>query len=493
MNFGKIILFVLLQLIFLSSNISAEEKTYNTKPYEFVASEILQNKIVMLGENGALGHRNLFPYITTINIIDSWNNQLKQNNIHNRTLNLIVEKSPSMVKLIQQYIDKNDLTPFLNRVGNFYSLEDLYYCYKLKELNEKIKESKNKLKLVGFETDESYDNEYSYKYSKDETDFFFAKERDSLLFEDINSFVKKNPEDNFLIFYGSAHLVEEYVPKVNPTEKNDGKGYYLGHYLRNEFKDKFVTVDQSFLLKEDMNFINKTDYLKDKNFIVEKSDSIFLGKVPFTELKSDFTIIRHDGLVGPHLIRNVFSKNTLERNLTYLIEFEKLSNKYKKNFSLKYSENENILLRWIIQSMKLITGKEFNSIEEYKNYLSSTENKFYHNRIWDENFSTELLMQLKNNPQDREYRLTLYNLGTSYLLYLNQNIIPTEEEWKNIIWKEAQPHLNYFDYVGLFWLGTEFEKEKAKEFLTEFTKESYSEAAEYLEWYYKNKYNYNFE
>ena len=89
-----------------------------------MASEILQNKIVMLGENGAIDHSNLFPHITFINIIKSWNNKVKENNIHNKTLTLVIEKSPSVIKLIQHYIDTDDVDPFLISHGDMYSLED---------------------------------------------------------------------------------------------------------------------------------------------------------------------------------------------------------------------------------------------------------------------------------------------------------------------------------------------------------------------------------
>ena len=141
--------FLFILLVQGISNLSAEEKTYNLKPYDFVASEILQNKIVILGENGAIDHSNLFPQITFINIIKSWNDKAKEKNIRNKTLTLIIEKSPSAVKLIQHYIDTDDLNPFLIRHGDMYSMEDLYLYYRLRELNKEIKANKIILKLLG--------------------------------------------------------------------------------------------------------------------------------------------------------------------------------------------------------------------------------------------------------------------------------------------------------------------------------------------------------
>ena len=486
------IILKLLFLIFLSfcGIIQSQEKEqpYELKPFDFVAKEILNNKVVMLGENGGIDHYNLFPYLTLINVIKSWNTIAKEENTHNKTLTLIMEKSSSAVKLIKHYIDHNDINPFIDKHGSIYSLEDLYLYYKLRELTKEIKENGNKLNIVGFEINERYEDEWFFKKTDEERDQFFRKDRDSLLYENINAYIRTNPNENILIHYGNAHLEEEYCQKNDPTKTDDGKGYYLAHYLRKELGYKFVTIDQSFLDEiVNFNYGDSLIYLKDKNFLIKKKDPIFLGKLPFTKLESDFIIVKHDGLVGPHFIRNVFSKNTLIRNYNKLIEFEMFSKKYNSTFSLKPSEVNNPLVSLVLESIKMVTGREFTSIKDYKSYFDSTQNDFYHDRILKEEFSNELFMCLKNNPQDRSFKYTLFCLGFSPLLLFNQNLKTTEEDWKN-----ALPHINYFDYVGLFWVGTDSEKSKAKQFLEEATGEKFQNAANYLEWYYKNKFHYNF-
>lgn len=470
-------------------NLSAEEKFYNTKPYDFVASEIMQNKIVMLGENGAINHYNLFPHITFINVIKNWYSKLKKENLRNKTLTLIIEKSPSAVKLIQHYIDNGDLDPFVSKHGDTYSLEDLYLYYKLRELNREIKESSNQLKIAGFEIDERYDDEYFFKTSAEERSTFYGRDRDSLLFENISSYIKKNPGENILINYGGIHLDEEYDQRTSPSGNYDGKGYFLGYYLRREFGKRFVTVDQTFIPDEEFKYSDDIAYLKNKNFIVQKGDTLFAGRIPFSALRADYTILRHDGLIGPHFIRNVFSASSLARNYNKLLRFENLSAKYNSPFSLKPADINNPLVSLTLESIKLITGKEFESIKDYKSYLDSTENHFYHDRISKEEFSNELLARLKTNPDDRQYKYMLFSLGMTVWIYWGHGV-PTEEVWKNDLWKNTLPHMNYFDYVGLYWLGNASEKQRAKKFLTEFTKQDFTHAAEYLEWYYKNKFNY---
>lgn len=473
------------------TNLKGEEKNYNTNPYGFVASEITQNKIVMLGENGAVDHYNLFPHITFLNIIKSWNNIVQKENLHNKTLTLIIEKSPSAVKLIQKCMDDNDLNPFVEKECLIYSLEDLYLFSRLGELKKEIQSNGNKLKIVGFEIDERYDNEWFFKKSNEERSNFTGTERDSLLYENISSYIKVNPDENILINYGKAHLCDEYYQRTFPPDIY-GKGHCFAYYLRRDLKDKFVTIDQTFI--EDPFFENRSNlsYLRKVNFLVEKGDTVFLNQIRYSRLITDYTIIKHDGLVGPHFIRNIFSRNTLLLNNNLLYEFEGFSKKYNKKLSLQPKENQNPLVALLLQSIILITGKNFNSIPEYSAYLDSTKNEFYHIRISKEEFSKELFTYLKNNPEDNEFRFMLYCIGMIPNIYFSVGI-PPEELWDKDLWKSTRVNMNYFDYVGLLWLGTDGEKMKAKEFLTGYTKENYSDAPQYLEWYYKNKYNYNFD
>jgi len=171
---------------------------------------------------------------------------------------------------------------------------------------------------------------------------------------------------------------------------------------------------------------------------------------------------------------------------------EILSKKYKQAFSLKLSEVKNPLVSLTLESIKLITGKEFDSIKDYKSYLDSTDNNSYHDRILTKEFSDELLSYLNDNPPYYNYRFMLYSLGLTASIVYSQGSPPVDI-WNNNLWKNALPNMNYFDYVGLFWLGTSSEKGKAKKFLMDFTHQDFAEGADYLEWYYKNKYNYNFE
>ncbi|MGE5399604.1 MAG: hypothetical protein ACM3S2_04315 [Ignavibacteriales bacterium] len=472
-------------------NLKGEEKQYNTDPYGFAASQIVLNKIVMLGENGALDHYNLFPHITFLNVIKSWKNTVQKENLHNKTLTLVIERSPSAVKLVQKIIDENDLNPFLETESLVYSLEDLYLFSKLGELKKEIESTGNHLKIVGFEIDERYDNEWFFKKSNEERSNFTGIERDSLLYKDMSSYIKSNPDENILINYGHAHLSDEYFHRTFPPDVY-GKGHCFAYYLRRDLKEKFVTIDQNLVYDSFFENRNDLSYVKKKNFLLEKGDTILINQLGYRNLFADFLIVKHDGLVGPHFIRNVFSRNTLLRNSNMLLEFDKYSRKYNKSLTLQPKENQNPLVARLLQSMNLITGRNFKSIPEYTAYLDSTKSEFYHNRISEELFSKELYGYLKNNPENNNFRFMLYCIGMVPNIYFSVGV-PLVETWENDLWKNAQVHMNYFDYVGLLWLGTDEEKEKAWEFLAGYTKENYSDAPQYLEWYYKNKYNYNFD
>jgi hypothetical protein len=59
--------------------------------------------------------------------------------------------------------------------------------------------------------------------------------------------MKSHPEEKILVFYGNAHLIKELIRKDLHTYviRDSSMGYYLAHYLKNEFGDANVlTVNQ---------------------------------------------------------------------------------------------------------------------------------------------------------------------------------------------------------------------------------------------------------
>jgi len=74
----------------------------------------------------------------------------------------------------------------------------------------------------------------------------------------------------------------------------------------------------------------------------------------------------------------------------------------------------------------------------------------------------------------------LFQLGFSPSLYA---LKPDKNEWETKIWPESLKDIKFINNLGIYWVGYADEKEKAKQFLIEFSGKDFSEPAEYLQWW----------
>ncbi len=485
------ILLTILFIGFVSLTLSAGERQYNTKPYEFISSKLLNGKIVMLGESGTPGHNHLYSPIVVINIIRKWNEQIIKEHSKNKSLTLVLERNPGTVSCINEYIKSGDMKPLMPSEYRG-SLENFYLYYHLRLLSSELAKSGNHLEIAGFENDEVYKDDFRFRKTPEEFDFIFGRERDTLIFTKLSKYISANPEKNIFIYYGNAHLSEKYEQKTDSSSLYNGWGYFLGHYMRQEYGNRFVTVEQVNGLQD---FGDKFAYLKDSAFIMEKSDSVFANKLPFYCINADYKIIRYETLVAPHFYDRIFSRNVLMQRYNRLLVYDSLDRKYsvdvKRKNDNKFPKNsENILT-----SLKFLTGRDFTSIADFKKYLDTTESMDYHNRISSKEFEAEIFNNAIDTTDNAPYWF-YRRLDYLYRLGMNSQSIRTPDDIKSnweSLWKETVQNMIYFDYVGLYWFGTPAEKNRAKLFLKDYTHEDYIDAADYLEWYYKNIYHYKFE
>jgi hypothetical protein len=476
-------LFVMLLISIAGSSLVAGEKQYNTKPYEFIASKLLDRKIVMLGESGTPGHNHLYSPIVVINIIKQWNEQLLKEHLKNKTLTLVIEKNPGTVNRINEYIKSGDMSKLME-MDYRGSLENCYLYYHWRLLSSELAKYGNHLEIAGFENDEVYNENFRFRKTPEEFDYIFGRERDTLIFTKLSKYISTNPKKNILIYYGNAHLSERYEQKTDSNSLYNGWGYFLGHYMRQEYSNRFVTVEQANGLYD---YGDKFSYLKDAAFIMEKSDSVFANKVPFYCFNTDYSIIRHEEYVPPHYFRRIFSRNIFMLQYNLLTMYDSLDRKYSRDIDSQDGRRKPRNTETIFNSLKLMTGKDFEAIADYKQYLDSTKDVFYHDYISSKEFSMAVYSQANDSMNIYEKAMKYYEFHV-----IGRTAEEFKEQWDRL-WNEALPQLNYFDYVGLYWFGTPIEKTRAKTFLKDYTHADFTEPADYLEWYYKNIYHYKFE
>jgi hypothetical protein len=59
------------------------------------------------------------------------------------------------------------------------------------------------------------------------------------------------------------------------------------------------------------------------------------------------------------------------------------------------------------------------------------------------------------------------------------------DEWLNGPWKTLSPRIRFLQCLGIYWMGYPAEKEKAKEYLIQFSGQKADSPATYLKWYRK--------
>ena len=460
----------------LNTSCQTADKPYVKNPYDFIAKELFKKQIVMLADNG---HQMMLPYLSLISVLQNWKQNILAEELQNESLTLILERGENQIELIQNYIENGDFKNVHDEFWYYSSQEDLYLLYNLRVLSKELANKNIRLKITGFEN--NFTEEIFYTRSQREADAWFIKERDSVLAVKIRKYIQENPRDRILVFYGGLHLIDGYVKKEMATyivKGDESKGFFLAHYLKDYFgKENVITFYQTTILlsafeKTEFEEVKNESFLTDaKSKFFEKSDNI---------KNFNWLVCRPENMFEQHPIRLVFSQNILESCLKLWSNHERLNDQYGKR----------PLRADIQQSLAFITGKEFTNIDSAKNWISVHKENYF-DRISTEQFSKQIFDMLNKYSKSPLARQLIIQLGFGPGM-ANTGYLPTEEEWNKTLWPTVVQHIKYLNAVGLYWIGTEKEKEKAKIFLMSTTSQDFGEPALYLEWWYKKYCNYSF-
>jgi hypothetical protein len=444
------------------------------EPEKYIAKEIFNHRITMFGEE--IQHNNPITFHNLTCVLNDWLLKLKEDENLNPNLTIVLEFDTETCSLMDNYVKTGNIRPLLDFVAPVFPLELLEQLYEYKKIYEEIKQinetRKQKINFcikgfeeIGYNVKESY-----FNMNQEENELWFINERDRYTSSGIIKYLKENPEQKALIFYGSAHLQTGIVNKrlggfSIPDEQCTGK--WIAQYLIDEFGEKDVNIVVSASL--DNYALSRPQF--------DKIDSLpFLLMKPMTEFPSlnlkgvnKYLVNKYQN-APMHELNFAMSRFIIEKSIERTGVFEKF-NGYKAGsgkislyylnfvYNKKFNTSDDI--------KKWFEGKEFIGFEifdslSYYNYFFT-----YYLKTSDWYGGKNMLQQLGFYPTINDYRST------------------SKKEWDEKIWPANLKNIKFINAVEIFWVGYPDEQKAAKEYLKEFSGKDFGEPAEYLKWWRK--------
>jgi hypothetical protein len=496
---GKNLILFFFSLLFLFSSVSIKsqevDSLYYLNPGSKISKLIFDNKIVMFSD---YEHFQPGPYYHLLNILSYWYNTCKAIDTAYH-LTLVIEANEDMVNGINEYIKDGNIDNIIGLPGTDFYLESIEYFQNLRNLNLKIDSvnefRKNKItfKVKGFEEDSPFS---LYKLSERERELWFVNRRDSLLAVSMINYIKSNPLEQILIFYGGAHLTDKFVNKKNTanflTLVNDDEayGYFLAHYLEEEFGYKNVIIIgawNKFLLNQYLQNKSLTN-LKAPVYMIKATDTglpdslLSQGEEYIYSVEQfNLPLIKVSKICSRYVFDNIINQiNKIKIYLTDSLASLYVKHKYLSDIfyltGIKF-ENDSLLQHWI-----------YKDNFDFPNFL-------YSDVLGDTLFAYISRIPLKEFSNImRSYYLRLFaNYGISYIPIdtnsINEGYL---RKWKKDGFQDLMNKVKFTNSIGIYWFGYPDEKIKAKEYLVKFSGQDYTEPENYLQWYRMKYYGYEY-
>ncbi|MHB8335844.1 MAG: hypothetical protein ACYDEE_00305 [Ignavibacteriaceae bacterium] len=473
----SIIIKILFAIIILTSpiNCGTTKRKYYTHPNAYIVDQLAHKKIIMLAD---FAHGYPLPYKSLIFLLNKWFDKVETGKSKDFDITLILEDDKEIIDNLKQYISTGNWKPVMHYWLPYSNMEMLEFYADIRTLNLKIDSlnARNDLKhrinfdIYGGEPFNVFDNPRLLQLSKEDGAKYFANIRDSVTAQNICAYLDRNKNSKAIIFYGTAHLVNNYVNKnicttVPCTEIN---GYYLAYYLKKRFgEDSILSIDQAQISHE---------MWENSPFVAAKDSNIFVysDNIPWRDNHPenfDAFIIRRGILVPGHFLSFVFSRNIIEADIKRMSFIEK----YLPGALAERYYNE------AFESLKLITGEKFKDLSEWKNWFEKSNYDGF-KRLNSDDFAKQIFDEFYQNTNNKEVRNQLYKLGIGIGI-LDINNIPSKDSWKDLVWPEEFNYIKWLNTIGMLWVGTTEEKKEAKEFLVRYTGKNFSVPQDYLKYY----------
>ena len=178
----KFLLFVLISISFSNVYPQDDDSLYILNPEEFIAEEMFNKRIVMLGEG--IGHHNPFTFFCFLNVLDKWIDKAAVEDTGEVNLVIIFEETDSLSKVVKHYVFTGEIKPLLDLVAPTFYFEDLEFFFELKKIKQRLdsinlqRQHKINIDIKGFEEIGYELNEEYYKMNQREQEIWVTNERD---------------------------------------------------------------------------------------------------------------------------------------------------------------------------------------------------------------------------------------------------------------------------------------------------------------------------
>jgi hypothetical protein len=470
--FSSIVLF---SIISLYCQNKPDNTNYN--PENLIAKEINERKIVIIGE---APHSHPSGYNEVIKILYEWLEECRRTGNNSQTLNLVLEIDDSLASLSNKYLKTGILSSLIDSNITLASYETIEFFTKLRNFSESLDSLKNKypksnlkFNVLGFEESVYNFNSEFFKKTTSEIQYWFVKDRDSVVSQKFINYFTKNRNDKYLIYYGLSHLQKGYVNKKMPgfsIKEDSCYGYYLAGYLKKEFgENNVITIAKEMMPPQSLKRIG-LDSLINKYYLAESQNLKLLNN----SQKVDYFFLNPYIEVPNHFFGYVYSRKVFEKALEKFTLYEK-----SKPGTWLYDFVEKKF-----KELSYSTGNIFNNASEFKVWLNN-QKTFDLSHFDTKEYKDYLYKSFSN---DKNARAILKQLGFENNID-DYNSMDTAE-WNNKIWPEALKNIKFINAIGIYWAGYPDEKINAREFLKNFSGEDYSEPEKYLQWWRNVYHNY---
>ena len=452
------------------------DSLYYTNPNYQIANELFNRKIVMLGDYGP-NHHQPASYRRLMCVLYNWLNLAKASG-EKRSLSLVVENDEPTSFAINRFISDGNMKAFTDTIKSEFYLETLEHLIDLRNFSgvidsvNMLRENKISFTVKGFEQVGYINFERIAKLSSRDDEFWFVHERDSVTANGIINYKNNNPEEQILVFYGYFHLQNRLLDKRrsgnSELSPEEGWGYCLAHFLKKEFgKSNVLTIDPRSFIPE---IFDNTifEHLKDKEFLL-RTETLPVEDEDKPDI--DLTISCKDKFVSPINAEYVCSRYILEKLVNKINDVKKWLPGGFKALNQYYID---------LSILQYITGYRFVDDNELRAWLNKT-NYDSLNLLYSNKFTNRLSYMFINYPDEEFINSVLSNFGSSYIV--NDKSLINLEKWETKELPKILEQVKFSNSIGVYWLGYEEEKIKAKEFLVKFSGKDFNEPEKYLKWY----------
>jgi hypothetical protein len=394
-----------------------------------------------------------------------------------------MEYHESWANDVNKYLDSGNTSALLDSNLSYISFEEIEFYTKLKSFTDTLKSFNNqnsgynyKFKVLGFEEPA---NNFTPEMSRKtiyEAQYWFVKERDSVISMKFMDYFKNNENDKYLFYYGMFHLQKDYGNKRLPgfhVDEDSCYGYYLTGFLKNKYGENDVVSVAKVMSGPEILERLGLDSIINKKLLI-KSENLKIDSDMFKQY--DYIFFNPFVYLFEHYFTLVYSRKVFEKALEKLTKLNRnLKGKWVYEFGRK-----------LLRKLSYVAGVDFKNVNDFKKWFKKQESfdlSHFDSREYKDNVY-KLYLKDRNEP---ELLYTLKYLG----IQADYNILMSMDSSEfNKMWPEALKDIKFINAIGIYWAGYPDEKIRAKEYLKLFSKEDFAEPEKYLQWWRNVYHNY---